>query len=516
VQIHPPTALPRNPTGNSSPSVGVLSALEAVRQTWLKEEEVKMFDGSRLPSDPGSTTRTSLAMASSSSSSGSSSSRRSTAGQHSLRLQSLEGSTPGKELGPGSSAAAALSALGRGGGAGDAGFEGRANAGSWSMSGSSSGMPSTCPNDDLHQADVRRELLLSCGGYVLPLVPALRLSETSSSIPQVTRSGSAGTTRRLGSRSARGHGTVTAGSSSDRPSRAADRAKVARSSSTRAPGLLPPVEPSGPGVTAAASELISPGRTTAVQWAPMPYNNAVAGQDISSRDKYTPAAARPSSSSGCLLLAAPLEPTETSTAPGASSPSARDRLHDAQASATPAHTAPGEGIFRDRASLSMRTESLARRQLSKGRAGPSMVPPPPLLLLTDADDVADELCGVDTAAISPAAVGSTAAVCLCGSTSGQSSPELCSSSTGRVCSPSPCSTARGPGASPDTAGGVGACDPRGAVATPMALEHGGKINAMLMRQLNKKQSLMRLEEVMLMVASQVEGAVQLSAAATCP
>jgi hypothetical protein len=366
------------------------------------------------------------------------------------------------------------------------------------MSGSSGGMPSSCPNDDLHQADVRRELLLSSGGYVLPLVPALRLSETNS-IPQMTRSGS-GTTRSLGSRSARGHGTVTAGSSSDRPSRAADRAKVARSSSTRAPGLLPPVEP-GPGVTANASVLISPGRTTAVQWAPMPYNNAVAGQDISSRDKHTPAAARASSSSGCLLLAATPESTETATAPGACSPSSRGRLHDAQASAPPAHTAPGEGIFRDRASLSTRPESLARRQLSQGKVAPSVVPPPPLLLLTDADDVADELCGVDTAAMSPTAVGSAAAVCLCDGTSGQSSPVLCSSSAGMVCRPSPCSTARGPGASPATAGGVAACDPCGTVATPLALEHGGKINAMLMRQLNKKQSLMRLEEVMLMVAS---------------
>jgi len=34
------------------------------------------------------------------------------------------------------------------------------------------------------------------------------------------------------------------------------------------------------------------------------------------------------------------------------------------------------------------------------------------------------------------------------------------------------------------------------------------MNALMMRQLNKKKSLMRLEEVMLMVASQAEAVVQ--------
>jgi len=46
MQVHLPAALPHTPAANCSPnmlSLGVLSALEAVRQTWLKEEEVKLL-----------------------------------------------------------------------------------------------------------------------------------------------------------------------------------------------------------------------------------------------------------------------------------------------------------------------------------------------------------------------------------------------------------------------------------------------------------------------------------------
>eukprot|EP00775_Hariotina_reticulata_P003750 gene3750-4008_t len=479
-----PAALPRKSTANSSPSmlsVGVLSALEAVRQTWLKEEEVKMFGGSRSPSEPGSSTRPSLGLMSSSS-------RYSAAGQHS-NLQSFGENTPGKLMGQAGAAAAA-----GGGRRGETASAWKAGTSSCSPSGSLSGTPTTCTRHTLHPADVG-ELLLSSGGYVLPLVPALRLGETSSEV-HTPRSG-AGTARSLGSRSARGLGTA-AGNSRDNTGsmrvRVVEHAKPVPSSSARG-FFLPPMEPE-PRDTTMSNANSPAGKATAIQWAVIPSVPAVTC-DTSSRDKDAPAAAKKASNSGSLLLADAHDADEAETAPAASPPS-KGRSNALAAAA------PGESIPRD--SLSMHTDTLARRQSLKSKAGPAVVPPPPLLLLTDADDVADDLCGGD-AAVSSA----PESIKLCSNSSGQSSPMSCSSG-GMLCRSPPFST-KSAGAVPAT-GGVTACDPRaGAGATPTApAEQEGKMTALMMRQLNKKKSLMRLEEVMLMVASQAEAAVQLTAA----
>jgi len=242
----------------------------------------------------------------------------------------------------------------------DAGPEGKASAGSFLMSGSCSGMPTTCLSHGLHQADVS-ELLLSSGGYVLPLVPALRLGDTNSLVHTPRSDLGSGTARSLSSRSLRGHG-----SSSDMPLKAADRTRAVASSSVGG-GPLPPPEAR----SSATANVLSPvGRATAVQWAPMPYDDAVTC-NTGSRDKDSPTAARATSSSGCLLLACAHDAEESEPASAASSPSSRGRSH-ALPRVGPAHAAPGEAtMLRHRDSLSSRTDSLARRQSSlkgKGRS----------------------------------------------------------------------------------------------------------------------------------------------------
>lgn len=132
---------------------------------------------------------------------------------------------------------------------------------------------------------------------------------------------------------------------------------------------------------------------------------------------------------------------------------------------------------------------------------------PPMLLLTDADDV---IAAAATAAAAttpgpgtssdanslllPGAIGSTAALPGHIVVAGNSLSVAASSTCGLLRGGSSTGALLGPLAQEDVC------------YTPHAPEEGGRLNAMLMRKLNKGKSLQRLEEVMLMVASRAADA----------